>query len=166
MVQTISAIGAMVLISISILAMNRGFDTNNLVMQNSKVAVMATSLASSKIEEAIGKAFDEKTVDTLVASTSILTIAAKLGLETGETLPKSDDFDDYNKATFYDTIDGGGQKNLITFKTTCSVYYVDPVSPNTIQASPTWNKKIVVTVTSPAMSDSVHQEFIFSYFHF
>jgi hypothetical protein len=166
MVQSLSAVGAMILISIGILAMNKGFDANNLIMQNSKIAVMATSLATSKIEEATGKAFDEKTVDSLIATTSGLTIASKLGLDAGESYPKVDDFDDYNNLTVYDTIDGGGAKNKIPFKTTCVVYYVDPNSPTIVQSSPTWNKKIVVTVTSPAMTDTIKQEFIFSYFHF
>ena len=146
--------------------MNRGFDASNTVMADSKIAVMATSLATSKIEEAVGKAFDEKTVDTLLASTSGLTIPSKLGLDPSETYPNVDDFDDFNNLIFYDTIDGGGQNNKIPFKTTCVVYYVDPSSPDIPQASATWNKKIVVQVTSPAMTDTVTQEYIYSYFHF
>lgn len=166
MVQSLSAVGAMILISIGIIAMNRGFDASNTVMQDSKIAVMATSIATSKIEEAVGKAFDEKSVDTLLSSTAGLTIPSNLGLDPSESYPNIDDFDDYNNLTFYDTIDGGGPKNKIPFKTTCSVYYVDPDFPNTPQSSPTWNKKIVVQVTSPAMTDTINQEYIFSYFHF
>ena len=166
MVQSITAVGAMILISIGILAMNRGFDTNNLVLQNSRVAIVATSLATSKIEEAKGKAFDAGTVDTLILSTTGLTAAAHLGIEGSETYPRYDDFDDFNNTVIYDTINLGGTNNRVPFTTRCTVCYIDPNYPGTAQAGPTWHKKIIVRVTSPVMNDTITQEAIFSYFHF
>jgi len=154
------------LISLGILSMNRGFYANDLVMRNSKITLMATSLASSKIEEASGKAFDARSADSLLSSTSGLTPAAGLGTEPGETYPNFNDFDDFNNAAMDDTIDGGGPANRIPFRTTCRVFYVDPGTPDAAQPMPTWHKKIVVTVTSPAMSDTVTQQYINSYFHF
>jgi hypothetical protein len=166
MIQSILAVGAMILIGIGAVSMNRGFDSNESVMNNSKIGIMAVSLASSKIEQAIGKSFDEVTVDSLILSTTGLTPAVSLGLDAGESFAACNDVDDFNRITMYDTIDGGGAKNRIPFRTTCSVYYVDPASPDVARFSPTWHKKIVVTVTSPAMIDTIREEYIYSYFKF
>ncbi len=52
MIQIFLSIGAIVLLSIATLSMNRGFEANDEVMRSSKYAVIATSLAASVIEDA------------------------------------------------------------------------------------------------------------------
>ncbi len=166
MIQTILSLGAIILLSIASLSMNRGFDTNDAVMRNSKYAVMATSIASSIIEEATAKAFDQSTADSLIMTTDGLTPPGQFGLDAGESVASMNDFDDYDGFTRLDTIDAGGAMNKIVFSTTCSVYYVNPDSPDMAQYSQTWYKKIVVKVTSPAMEDTMRQDFVYSYFRF
>jgi hypothetical protein len=166
MIQTILSLGAIILLSIASLSMNRGFDANDAVMRNSKYAVMATSVASSIIEEATSKAFDETTSDSLITTLSGLTVPGKIGLDAGESYSTMNDFDDYNGYTRLDTIDAGGALNKIVFSTTCSVCYVNPSSPDLAQYTQTWYKKIIIRVSSPAMTDTIRQDFVFSYFRF
>lgn len=166
MIQMMLSVAAMVLLGVAILSMNSAFERNNAVMSSSKVGVIATSLAMSKIEEAAGKSFDAGTIDSLLSTMTPLTIASKLGCEAGDVYPFFDDLDDYNNLTVKDTIDGGGTLNKIPFVTTCKVCYVLPATPDLVQLIPTWSKKITVMVASPAMSDTVKQEFVYSYFHF
>jgi hypothetical protein len=166
MIQIFLSIGAIILLSISTLSMNRGFEANDEVMRSSKYAVIATSLASSLIEEATGKSFDESSTDQLLWNAADLTPAGKFGLDAGENASTRDDVDDYSGMVRFDTVDMGGALNKIVYATRCSVSYVDPANPDYPAGSPTWHKKISVTITSPAMTDTVRQQVIFSYFRF
>ena len=53
-------------------------------MQNSKFGVLAVSVASSIMEEASEKAFDEKSVKNFVDKKDKLTKRDKFGIESGE----------------------------------------------------------------------------------
>jgi hypothetical protein len=166
MIQIFLSIGAIILLSIATLAMNRGFETNDQVMRSSKYAIIATSVASSLIEQATGKAFDEASTANLLWNPADLTPAGKFGPDAGETAATPDDVDDYSGMVRYDTVDIGGAMNKIVYTTRCTVTYADPANPNLAIGSPTWHKKISVTVTSPAMTDTVRQQVLFSYFRF
>ncbi|HLA99849.1 MAG TPA: hypothetical protein VJO14_00560 [Bacteroidota bacterium] len=166
MLQIFLSIGAITLLAIATLSMNRGFEVNDTVMRSSKYAVIATSLASSVIEEAAGKAFDEASTKSLLHSTADLTPSANFGLDGGETKLTRDDFDDYNGFDQNDTVDVGGALNKVVFSTTCRVTYVTLANPDLDAGSTTWFKKISVSITSEVMTDTVRQEMIFSYFRF
>lgn len=160
--QMMLTIGALVLLSTAILTMNSGFGSSGELILKSKMAVTAVSLASSIIEEASGKAFDRRTDDSVVTSTSALTPVASLGKETGEVYPDSiNDFDDFNNLTKIDAINQGG-----TFTTKCKVEYVLPANPDVAQTSPTWHKKLTVTITALGMTDTIKAQYIFSYWYF
>ncbi len=60
--QTLFSIGALLILSLTILKMNNFILANDTVMQNSKFGILAISLATSLIEEASKKAFDANTV--------------------------------------------------------------------------------------------------------
>jgi hypothetical protein len=161
--QTIFALFAMALLSTMVVSMNRSVGNSNQVVFQSKLGVTAISIASSIIEEAQGKSFDANTDEDIATSTTQLTAVNNLGRETGESYPDSiNDFDDFNnviKQLTPDTLSG-------SFTVQCRVNYIDPLSPNTIQSSPTWHKKLTVSVTSPQMIDTVKAEYVFSYWYF
>jgi hypothetical protein len=168
--QTIFALGALALLSTSIVSLDRGYNVNSQSIIQSKLGITAVSLASSFIEEASGKSFDQKTHDSIVINTNGLTPAAKLGREPGEVYPDSiNDFDDFNNLTitrqFQDFVStrpyGGG-----SFTVKCKVEYVDPGNPDVPVTIQTFHKKLSVTVTSRDMIDTVRSQFIFSYWYF
>lgn len=71
--QSLFSIGALLILSLTVLKMNNFILANDSVMQDSKLSILAVSLATSLIEEASKKAFDANTVDTEVASYNDLT---------------------------------------------------------------------------------------------
>jgi len=166
MIQIFLSIGAIVLLSIATLSMNRGFEANDEVMRSSKYAVIATSLAASVIEDAAGMAFDDITADSMVTDPSGLTSPGYLGLESGESIHTADDFDDFNNYSQYDTVDVGGVFNKVVFLTSATITYVASSSPQTTSTSATMFKKISVSVTCPVMTETIRQEMVFSYFRF
>ena len=159
--QMLLTIGAMILLSTLILRVNNNFAGNTDTVYNSKFAILASSVGASVIEEAMGKAFDENTIDAPISSPNALTTPAKLGPESGENYPNFDDFDDYNKYTKIDST-----MPSAIFKIVCSVSYVNPTTPNINSGSSTWTKKISVTVTSISMKDTVRLSSLFSYWVF
>ena len=159
--QSLFSIGALLLLSLTILRVNANILTTDGVMQNSKLGVLAISLATSMIEEASKKAFDAASANDAVVNLSELTEPSGLGPGTGETEENYNDFDDYN----------GFSKHVAglpsaEFDVSCVVNYVNPGDLNGLVMTKTWNKKITVTVSSPSMSDTVRLSSIYSYWHF
>ena len=165
-------IGAIFLLSSIILTVNRGLLNTNSVMMDNRYGIMAVSLATSIIETATNKAFDEQS-DTLgLSSTNSLTLSNALGLDAGESrdsVGKFDDFDDYNCFKSIPKVDSLpllGTDSLIYFNTYCEVKYVSSDDPQVVSVNRTWNKRIDVKVTSPGLSDTVRMSTVYSYFFF
>lgn len=162
--QTMLTIGAMMLLSLVIIRINNGFLTTSGTLLNSKIGVLAVSLATSMIEEASGKAFDENTDTTAVHQLSML---SNLGTDAGETADTLfDDFDDYNN--FIKTID---IESSDRFTVKCKVDYINPSNPSVAVNQKTWHKKITVFITSPGMKNETRQDTVkistvFSYWYF
>jgi len=168
--QVMLSLGAMALLATATISMHKGYNASYQQVIQSKLGITAVSLASSIIEEANGKAFDQKTDTAAVTALGSLTPVASLGLDAGEFYPDSmTDFDDFNNLSivksFRDTVYakpyGGG-----TFNITCKVVYVSPGNPDVISGTPTWDKKLTVTVSSPDMKDTIRQSYVFSYWYF
>jgi len=156
-------LGAMMLLSVIMLRVNTANLTNESIRDDAQYGVLANSIATSIIEEAQSKAFDEKTDTTNV--TALTQLSSVLGPETGETEVTFDDFDDYNGFTKRDST-----MPSAIFDISCQVVYV---TPNNIEGSTTnrtWNKKIIVTITRPVAADSsmlaLKTSSIFSYWYF
>ena len=150
--------GAMVILSLTMLRVNKSFVTSAASLDESKFSVLALSLASSVIEEAHSKAYDESTVED--AANTVDLFSSSLGPD-NESYAEFDDCDDYN----------GYQKTISNipsadFNIYCTVTYVNPSAPDVNAATKTWNKKITVMVTSPSMKDTVRVSSIFSYWYF
>lgn len=149
--QMMITIAALMLLSIVILRVNTGNLNTNGVLIDSKIQILATSLANSLIEEAFSKEFDENTLVLPAELLTNLTPAESLNPEDEkyDTAPYFDDMDDFNKLEIKKTINGVDE-----YKIFCTVEYVNPLNPNTAVSYRTWNKKITVTVTSNGMKNS------------
>ena len=159
--QTLLSVAAFLLLGVIILRINGNIAATDNVVLNTKFNVLGVSLASSLVEEASNKAFDQASNGNAISNLTQLTAPGLLGPENNETLSSFNDCDDFNN---YDT--------TITdlpsahFHLHCTVSYVDPSNPNVSVNYATWNKKITVCVTSSISSDTIKVESIFSYFYF
>ena len=158
--QSLFSIGALLLLSISILRVNNSILTTNTIMQDSKLGVLGISLATSLIEEANRKAFDAASAEDAVNNLGDLTLPTSLGPALGETPDLFNDFDDYNGFVKLDTI------NAIDYKLNCSVNYVSPSDVNGVSPLATWHKKITVLISSSFMHDTLSFSSVYSYWHF
>jgi hypothetical protein len=159
--QMFLTMGAMLLLSLVIIRTNNTFLTTGDVMLNTQFGVQAVSLATSMIEEATSKSFDNYTDTNYVTSTGGLTSKNNLGKESGEAYPDFNDFDDYNNLVKVDNT-----LPSATFTVRCKVCYINPSNPDVASSSVTWHKKITVTVSSRSMQDSVTLSSVFSYWFF
>lgn len=159
--QSLFSISALLLLSLTILRVNANILTTDGVMQDSKLGVLAISLATSMMEEASKKAFDAASANDAVVNLSDLTPPGSLGPGNGETADNFNDFDDYNGYSRH--VSGLPSAE---FDISCLVNYINPNDPNGIASTTTWNKKITVTVTSPSMKDTIRLSSIYSYWHF
>ena len=156
--QSLFSIGALLILSLTVLRVNNSILLTDSVMQDTKIGVLATSAATSLIEEAGKKAFDENSINDAVLSLSGL--SNSLGFNTGETPETFDDFDDYNGYILKDTI------NTIDFKMVCAVNYIDPDNLDGATTQKSWNKKMTVTVSSSFSKDTLVFSSVYSYWHF
>lgn len=159
--QLFLTIGGMFLLSLLVLRMNTTFMTTGDVMYNTKYGVLAVSLGTSMIEEANSKSFDCTTDTNAVSSLTAITAPASLGPEAGETPVTFNDFDDFNN---YIRVDSSMPSAVFTIR--CKVGYINPDSPDVFVNQRTWHKRILVTVTSPSMQDTVRLSSVFSYWFF
>ncbi len=156
--QMMLSIGALILLSAMILRVNSTFLSTDTNVQAAKFGVLATSLATSYIEEASRKQFDENT--SIAISDSTL-LSSTLGLDGSETISDCDDFDDFNNLDTTIT-----DLPSATFNVHCKVSYINPQNPEVDVNYCTWNKKLTVTITSPFSQDTIRISSIFSYFKF
>lgn len=166
--QTILTIGALILLGTTVLSINRSSLTHGVILQQTEIGLYAISLATGKIEEATGKAFDEFTAPDATGETDVATsttqLSLTLGKESGETYPDFDDFDDFhffntNPQTVY--IPG-----VDSLKIRCEVGYINPSNPDVFTTTRTWHKKMNVYVTGKSTQDTIKVSTIFSYWWF
>lgn len=166
--QMLLALGALFLLSLIIVNTSRTTLLTEDVMYDSNFGITATSIASSIIEDASKKRFDNIFYidSSTVYNASDFTPAGALGIEAGETStdPKTfNDFDDYDG---YSTIDTTMAKQTAIFDIGCSVNYVAADNPDGISTSQTFHKKITVRVWSESMKDTIVMSSVFSYWNF
>jgi hypothetical protein len=162
--QSLLGVLALGLLGTVILMMNTNTLDSGSSVESTEYIIMGTSLGISQLERASGKAFDENTVSSDIASVTSLTSA--LGKESGETEATFDDFDDYNgftKQVNGDTVNFRSADFLIRD----SVDYVS-ISGNAVakSASRTYHKRLRVWVSSPFMRDTLQFSTVYSYWFF
>ena len=118
--QTILTAFAIVLLGVNVVNINRTFAQHGVVLQQTEIGIFGVSLATSLLEEARGKAFDARSIDSLIISESECTPVDSLGPEPGELRQDYDDFDDYNGMT-----GGPSQDNTIVRADTIKIPDVD-----------------------------------------
>jgi MSHA pilin protein MshD len=165
--QSILSIGALLILSLSVLRVNNKILITDEVLIDSKIGILANSIAVSLIEKANRKYFDEKTKYGPPASVSDLTTS--LGPGGPEYDPESfNDFDDFNGWNQEDTFFGS-----VIFHTECEVYYVNPTNPDVKVTGPTWHKKLTVKTYHRMLgepegtpSDTFRLSTLYSYWYF
>jgi hypothetical protein len=157
--QQLLIIGALIILGSLVLTFNRSTQNVNANNYFNIALIDATASAQSLIEGIQTKAFDERTVSASVSSASELTANGTLGPDTGETVTTQfDDVDDYKNYTEVDTFQQFGE-----FSLTVAVNYVQKYSPETVSGTPTFLKKVDVTVTNPFLVHSLTLSRIISY---
>lgn len=159
--QQLLTLGGMMLLGLLVLRMTTSFMTTSDVLLETKFGVLATSIATSVLEEAKSKSFDEKTISSGIENVLNMTGHAALGKETGEVYPNFDDFDDFNNFVRVDS-----SMPSAVFTINCKVYYVEPSAPEVKVNYQTWNKRIDVRISSPSLLDTVKISTVFSYWYF
>jgi len=167
--QSLFSIAALLFLSLIILRVNNSILTTDSVMYDSKFGLLATSIATSIIEKAISRPFDENTLDsTDVSITSPTFFSSTLGPEGSESPDFPDDFDDFNGYTQKDTF-----FNSLVFTSSCKVFYINPANLEVQSSTRTWHKRLTVTVTwkqndenTGVTTDSIKHSTIYSYWYF
>ena len=162
--QMLLVLGAIFILSLIILNINKRVVSTDDVMYDSNFGIIATSIATSIIEEASQKHFDALTDTTAALSSTQFTVSGSLGIESGEDTSDSktfNDFDDYNNYSHADTTILNEQ-----FKVRCKVVYVNANGLDSYSSNQTWHKKLTVSVSHPSMQDTISQSTIFSYWNF
>jgi len=182
--QMMITILAMLLLSMTILTVNRQTLTTNDTMMSSRYGLMALSIANTIIQDASGLAFDEKTaaLGSSVTSVTQLTTSALLGLDSGESASNPNTFDDFDDYNCYKTtpktdviiVDATTTPNkTMTFYSICKVDYVDGTNPSTVMATQTWHKRLMISVYSndlkdpwTGLADTLKLSTVYSYYYF
>jgi MSHA pilin protein MshD len=165
--QMMLTMGAMMLLSFLVLRFNSIHLTSAQSSYNAKFGIVATSLATSLMEEAKDKVFDEVVLDTTKSISSPNDLSNKLGPDGSEVYPNFNDFDDYNNLFYVDSL---SLKNPQTgapskFEIRAKVVYVSDANPDATSGSRTYHKKMTVSVFSNSMIDTVKLSTVFSYWH-
>lgn len=159
--QMMLTLGAMILLSFLILRVNGSQLTTQESMQTSKFGILGISIASSIIESASEKSFDEKSIQNFVSKLSDITSTNKFGVESGEnsdSINTFDDFDDFHNYSYIDSTMPSAVYNV-----SCKVNYVSPNTSGFITKNKTWHKLLTVTVSSVSMRDTIKMSKVFSY---
>jgi MSHA pilin protein MshD len=183
--QMMITILAMLLLTMTILTINRQSLTTNDTMGSSRYGLMALSLANTIIQDATGLAYDEKTSanQSAVSDSTQFTTPALLGTDGVAELASNpntfDDFDDYNcyrttPKTDVIIIDATTTPNkTMTFYSLCRVDYVDSGNPSVVKNNQTWSKRLMITVYSPDLvnsftykPDTLKLSTVYSYYYF
>jgi hypothetical protein len=173
--QMLMVTGAIVLLGLLVLNANSTVYQANDTMYQSEFGVTAVSLATSMVEEAMGKMFDDVVSPVgagAVFDSTLLTNPASLGPEAAShesyrgkvagSPNDFNDFDDFNglKICYFsdtpgDSIQTAGYLPIMVpgirarYYVTCTVSYVNPPNLDVDYAvRQTWHKKITVTVWS------------------
>ncbi len=156
--QMLLTAGAVVLIGLTVSTVQRNFANHGFILQQTEIGIYKVSLGMSILEEAMGKAFDENSVDADL--TSVNSLSNTLGKES-EIYPDFDDFDDYNNLRM--TIGVAGVDSLTI---SCTVAYIVPTDPNTNASTRTWHKRIIVQTWGSVQPDTLTFSQVFSYWAF
>lgn len=165
--QMMLALGAVILLSFLILRFNGTTFTAQEMTMDSKMGILAISVANSYIDVAKKKAFDEVVMDSTKPTILLSDLTSTLGPESGEVYPDFDDFDDYNLKgnVIVDTttlINPSKSSSPTPFYITSDVYYIISANPNAPAMIKTWNKRMDVKVWCDGLVDTIRMSTVSS----
>ena len=167
-IQMILALGAMILLTILITNVNKNSLHTEDVMYDSNFGITATSIASSIIEDASKKRFDNiyyNDLDTTaVYDPTEFTPAANLGIDSGEVAANSRTFNDFDDYDGYTGVDSTMPSAVFNFSSI--VNYINANDPDATLNTQSFHKKITVKVWSISMKDTMIMSSIYSYWSF
>ncbi|HOV98688.1 MAG TPA: hypothetical protein PK595_03840 [Bacteroidota bacterium] len=143
--QTMLTIAALTLLATMTLVYYSNIARQGRLLNQSQGGIVASTLATSYRERALNLYFDEAvksyTFSEIQEDPSLLTAANYLGSDAGEdSVDKFDDVDDFNN--FTDTL----KLPVGTFAASFKVYYVSPSNIDVPVSSPTFLKRMDITV--------------------
>ena len=157
--QMFLTIGAILLLSLLIINVNKATSNRVVTIYSNEAIIEATSLAEAVFQDIQTKSFDEETISQTITDRSLLTPSSSLGHESGENNPKHyDDIDDYNDYEITNTTNLMGD-----FTVSVSVNYVDEDDLSTESSSPTFLKRVTITVDNSNLPSTLTFEHIVSY---
>ncbi len=185
--QMMLVVAALMLLGILVLNTNKTLLSTNDTQNTSEFGITAVSLATSLVEEANGKMFDEVVADS---NTGALTNASQLSSVLGpdgseayrDAVRDFNDYDDFNGLflVYKNPLDSattpGATKEFVMpgirakYYVKAKIEWVNPTAANgynidAVVTTKTWHKKLTVTVTSPSMSDTLVYPSIMSYWN-
>ena len=161
--QTMITFGAMILLTIVILNMNRTISNGEDYLNQTRFGLEAIAITTSMIEEISQLPFDEESLDTMKVEKVVtdFTYANSLGPDAGETGPYYfDDVDDFKNFTKAETT----QQNI--YQVFCDVNYVTEANPGVPVNTRTFFKKISISVVTPLYNDTTTMDYIHGFWYF
>lgn len=172
--QSLLVVASLSILGLLVLNSNSTIIETNDIQNDSEFGITAVSLATSLVEESMGKMFDAVVADTnnTLTDSLLLTSSAGLGHSGSESYRGHaagthdfNDFDDYNNLFLVyksdnvaDTVSTPGSDYEIIvpgirskYYVRARVVYVQPNNLNGASVTPTWHKKILITVTRPIL---------------
>lgn len=153
--QTFLVLGAIVLLSLLALTVHRTILSSSDSIYDAEAIIEANNTAQQIVNEIITKEFDEAVANGTATDES--SFSSTLGPETGETFNSYDDIDDFNGSqTSVQQVSG-------VFQTQVTINYVAANTPDNVTASRTRTKRILVSVFSTTLPDTVKMYYYSSY---
>lgn len=180
--QTMMVIAGLAILGILVLNANRTMFESNDTQNASEFGINAVSLATSLVEEANGKMFDEVIADSMTGDLSVPgQLSSALGKETGERYRDGandfNDFDDFDRLfiAYKSPVDAaivtGADRDIIVpgiralYYVRARVDYVTEANLDSAVSFRTWHKRMMITVTSPAIKDTLRYPSVMSYWN-
>ena len=163
--QVMLSIAAFMFLGTVLINFNHLVLASNEDMLNSHDLIIATTIASTWVDEAQSLAFDQTTIDSPADNPATLTDPTDLGPDGGETdYTQFNDFDDFDGYSITQQADG----NNGMFRSDFTVTYVDPENIN-FQSVQTFMKRLYIKtwrVDFPVTTDTVGIFTTMAYFKF
>ena len=147
-VQMMLVLGAMVLLSLLVLGINRAQFFSEQQMAQSEYL---TAVGQTLVSEIAGKHYDAATASNEKAPVSSFTAPGSLGNGWWESYPNFNDFDDYHRFTTTVNTPRAG-----SFRVSCLVDYVNPSTPNQRSSVRTRTKRLRVSIDSDFLDTPVN----------
>ncbi|HZY09726.1 MAG TPA: hypothetical protein VFF29_01085 [Bacteroidota bacterium] len=155
-------VGALVILSTLQLSINSSILRSYITSWDSEATIDAISIGEAMVDEVSTKAFDEETIDKKVYNADSLTADYYFGPDTPDEFVTADEREPFESASKFDDVDDyQGYTRLATslrlgdFTIRDSIIYVRNTNQDSLSATQSWYKKIVVIVNHPKLLSPV-----------